>query len=160
MRKKILLTASAIFLGTLVIVGVGKAYAAVQGQGLVQMIASRFNLNPSDVQSVFDQYRGQQQQVRQQNLSDRLDQAVKDGKITQSQKELLLTKFTELQNNRKTDLQNWKNMTSDRRKAARQSQKQDLQNWAIQNGIDLNVLRPYIGGRGMKMGMMRGWGFK
>lgn len=160
MRKQILLTAAAIFLGTLALVGVGKAYAAVQGQSLVQMMASRFNLNPSDVQSVFDQYRGQQQQVRRQNLSDRLEQAVKDGKITESQKALILTKLSEFQDKHKTDLQNWKNMTSDQRKAAQQSQKQDLQNWATQNGIDFNVLRPYLGGRGMKMGMMRGWGFK
>ena len=121
---------------------------------LVQAIAQRFGLQESDVQSVFDENRNQHQAQMQAKFEDRLTQAVTDGKITEEQKQAILTKRQELQTAQQDQKTNWQNMTADERKQAMQTQQQDLQTWATQNGIDLKSL----GGLGLG-GFVRG-GYK
>lgn len=130
--------------------GVGFAYA--QGTGgtyslLVQQLAQKFNLNPAEVQSVFDQNRSQRMSQMQTNFEARLTQDVKDGKITDAQKQLILQKRQELKAQRQTNRDSFKNMNADARKAAISAQRTDLQNWAKQNGIDLKY---FFGGFGMR----------
>lgn len=119
---------------------------------LVQMIAQKFNLDQAQVQGVFDQYKTQHQIKKIDNWNSKLDQDIKDGKITQAQKQLIISKRQELQNNRP----DFKNLTSDQKKAAVKQQKTDLENWAKQNNIDIKYLigRNMRSGRGMRMG----WG--
>ena len=54
---------------------------------LVEKIANKFNLNKSDVQKVFDDNRSENENRRETKEKSRLDQAVKDGKITKDQED-------------------------------------------------------------------------
>ncbi len=119
---------------------------------LIQKIAQRFNLNQADVQQVFDQNKTHRRNQRQQNLTDKLTQAVKEGKITEAQKQAIIAKFADLKNNRA----DFKNLTPDQRKQAMDQKKTDMHSWATQNGIDLDTLKSILGGPGMGMGGMRG----
>ncbi|MBI3341652.1 hypothetical protein HY024_00855 [Candidatus Curtissbacteria bacterium] len=121
---------------------------------IVQKLVDKFHLNPDEVKSVFDQNRQERTANRQQKLEDRLSQLVKDGKISQDQKQKILAKLKELQANRQANLQSAKSMTPEQRKAAIQKERDDLKAWAQQNGIDLKnlMIRPGFGFRGH-------WGF-
>jgi hypothetical protein len=109
--------------------------ASGEPSGLVQKISDTFHLNKSDVQKVFDDWRTQHQQERRQQLAARLDQAVKDGKITEDQKNKILAKLDELHNQLKD------NTSSDRRLNHHQLF-EELQQWAKDNGINLGQLLP------------------
>jgi hypothetical protein len=160
MKPKLILPIAALAAGGLVFWGTAKAYAQTNGANnpvasLVQKIAQRFNLNPADVQQVFDQARSERQTQRQLALEDRLTQLVKDGKITEAQKQAIINKFNELKNNRQANIDKFKNMTPSERKSAMQQERTDLQNWATQNGIDLKIIFPGV--NGMMHGRKMGW---
>ncbi len=132
--------------------GATYAYAQSTGNGyssIVQQLAQRFNLNPADVQSVFDQNRNNRLSQMQIQFDNRLTQDVREGKITEAQKQLILQKRRELLAQRQTNRDLFKNMNADQRKAARLSQRQNLLNWAKQNGIDIKYL---FGGFGLRGG--------
>src|SRR3989338_6615511 len=81
---------------------------------LLDRIAEKFNLKKEDVQKVADDFRLEKQKTmqeqRRKNLDEKLTQAVKDGKITESQKQEILKKMEELQKNNEADrtqMQNW-----------------------------------------------------
>jgi hypothetical protein len=95
-------------------------------QTIVQKIADKFGLKTSDVQAVFDQNRTDRRAEMETKFEEQLTAAVKDGKLTEEQKQLILAKRKELQNSR-----------------------QDFKNWATQNGIDIKYL---MGGFGMRGG--------
>jgi hypothetical protein len=121
------------------IIGVVSVKAQTSGASttLVQMIADKFGLKTADVQAVFDQHRQNLQTDRQTRYIAFLDQAIKDGKLTAAQKQLLLTKHQDLQTNR-------------------QAKHDDLKTWATQNNIDLQYL---LGGMSHRFGGMgRGMG--
>lgn len=110
---------------------------------LIQKITDRFHLNKSDVQSVFDQNHQEMQAKHQQMLKDRLDQAVKDGELTQVQETKLLAELKTLHDETKSDNR------ADRR-ANRQAMHDKLEQWAKDNGIDLGRVMPQPGhGMGM-----------
>lgn len=146
----------------LTLVGVG-SYATTQAYAqsstmpnLVQMIAQKFNLNQNDVQAVFDQAKQQQMANRQTKIDNRLTQAVKDGVITDAQKQLIVNKLQEIQTQRQNTKDQFKNMTPQQRRDAMQRQIQDLQQWAKDNNIDLTKLKG-IFGFGMGMGKGKLW---
>ncbi len=114
----------------------------------VQQLAQKLGIDQSKVQQAVDQIKQDHKGQMQTNFQSKLDQLVKDGKITQQQEQLILNKFQELSQNK----QNWKNLTPDQRKAQMQQQRQDMQTWAQQNNIDLKSI---FGGNGMMRGM--GW---
>jgi hypothetical protein len=120
---------------------------------IVAKIAQKFGLKEADVQSVFDQDRKDRQTQMEAKYEATLTQDVKDGKITEAQKQLILAKHKELQTKRQSDFANKKNLTPEQRKAEMTQEKQDLDAWAKQNGIDAK----YLFGGG-KMGMGRGMG--
>jgi pyruvate/2-oxoglutarate dehydrogenase complex dihydrolipoamide dehydrogenase (E3) component len=84
-------------------------------------------------------------------LSSQLQAIVNKGKITEQQKQLILTKHKELTSQMETNIQSLKDKTPAERKAALQKQKTDIETWAKQNNIDVKYL---FGGFGMKMGRM------
>lgn len=153
MKRGIFLTAVGAVLVVATVLGGSRVLAqnsSGQYSSIIQKLAQRFNLNPADIQTVFNQDRADKQAQIQNRFSQTLDQTVKNGKLTDAQKQLILSKLQELKNNQ----QNLKNMTPDQRKAALQKQRQDLQAWAQQNNIDMKYL---FGGH---MGMMGGhWEF-
>ena len=65
------------------------------GNKLITAIAQKFNLNPTDVQKVFDEQRTQMQTEHEQKIKERLTKAVAEGKLTQAQVDALIAKKKE-----------------------------------------------------------------
>jgi hypothetical protein len=128
--------------------------------GLVQMIAQKFNLDQTQVQSVFDQYRTQQKadmaKDMEQRQSERLAKLVIDGKITEVQKQAIVTKLTELR--AKYDPLKSKNLSPEERRTQMTNQREEFTNWAKTQGIDPTVVMPGfgMGGRGRMHGEWSG----
>lgn len=164
MKKKYLLYAIAPFL-TSVIIGAG-VYAASNTVGmnnpmsnLVTAIAQKFNLNPSDVQQVFNKQKAQmeaqcqQQRIQmevkmQQQFTDRINQAVTDGKLNQEQADKILVKKAELEA-QKANLQN---QGKDESRTVLKEQMDSLKQWAADN----NIPQEYIPFTGFGMKGIRG----
>jgi len=155
MKSKLILLALTLTLVGLAVFGVSQVQAqSSQGKypSIVQKLVQRFGLKENDVQAVFDEARQERQSQMQARFEERLNQAVKDGKITESQKQAILAKHKELQEKRLSEKENWQNTTPEQRRQAIQEKKQELESWANQNGIDLKYL---FGWFGMKRG--HGW---
>jgi hypothetical protein len=124
-------------------VGVGVAHADTQATNQVskmaQVIADKFHLNASDVQSTMNTEHQAMIQDHQAAMKAKLDQAVKDGKLTQSQETTLLQKLQ---------------VKAEDRESFRQS-RQDLRTWLDSQKIDLRSILDEPAGMG-HMGMMQG----
>ncbi len=114
---------------------------------LVSAIAQKFNLNESDVQSVFDEQRAKHREEMKANLEQKLTKAVADGKITEAQKAAILAKITANQAD-KPDFGEFKNLTPEQRKAKMDEKRTEMENWAKENGLTLDTLHDLIGGPG------------
>lgn len=154
MKNKIVLSAIALATAGGVLLTAVPAFAqtTTPKQSLIQEIASKFGLNVSDVQSVFDSHKAQMHTQMEAKEKARLDKLVSTGKLTAAQEQLILDKRKELETKRQQDAANFKSMTPAQRKAAMDAQKTDLENWAKQNGIDIKYL---IQGMGMGHGFGR-----
>ncbi|MCL5409799.1 MAG: hypothetical protein M1607_02995 [Patescibacteria group bacterium] len=156
LSKKLLLPALAVAILTIGVMGASVVNAQTPDNhlaGLVQAISQKFGLNESQVQAVVDQYQQQQkanfQANAQQRLTDRLNQAVTDGKITDTQKQAILDELAKLQSEYSPS--SLKAMSADQRKQTLQQEQDEIQSWAQSQGIDPSYLRPgYFvkGGRG------------
>lgn len=144
------------------------AYASnVSGENmfseLAGKISQKFNLNQNDVQMIIDEYHSEMRIKQGQNFEERraemdarasemLKQAVADGKLTQTQVDLIIAKRTELESQR-VDLK-----TGDKDKISEnmKSQMDSLKQWAEDNNINMQYLM--FGGMGMKggFGMQKG----
>src|SRR4051794_27887078 len=95
--KKLIIAAGSA--GVIGIAGIGASALAATSSNtssypsIVQKIASTFNLDPAKVNDVFNQQRQANQQDRQAKLKSTLDQAVKDGKLTQDQETKLIAEL-------------------------------------------------------------------
>ncbi|HSX17186.1 MAG TPA: hypothetical protein VLH86_03740 [Patescibacteria group bacterium] len=118
-------------------------------QTLVDKIATRFNLNKSDVQAVFDEDRTAHQAEMKQRMDDRLTQAVKDGKITEAQKTLIENKQQELQ----TYIESIKDKTPAERKTLMRAKLTEVEQWAKDNGLT-DYFHAFAGGPGGHKGGM------
>lgn len=151
-----MIAAAAIAVG-LTAAGVGLAQAANNTNNpmnnLVSAIATKFNLNPSDVQQVFDDQHTQMEAQHEQLYKDYLAGAVKDGKLSQDQVDKLIAKHDELEAQRDANRDEFQNKTFEERKAIRDQQRADLEQWAKDNNIPTQYLRFGFGpGRGHGMG--------
>lgn len=153
MNKKYLLYL-AIPAVTLVAVGaiaIGSASAASTTTGtgnfmsnLVNAIATKFNLNPADVQQVFNaqktQMQTQMQTKMQQKFTDKINQAVTDGKLTQAQANLILAKQADLQSQQAAFQASLQGETKTQVQAAMKAHMDALKQWATDNNIPLQYL--------------------
>jgi len=138
----------------LAILGAGTTFAASNSQGekpmtaLVSAIATKFNLNATEVQTVVDQVITEQRAAREaehdQLFADRLTQAVTDKKLTQDQADKITAKHKEIQSN----MANFSEMTGAERQAAQKDQFDSLKKWASDNNIPAQYLMPGIGKKG------------
>ena len=115
---------------------------------LIQKLVQRFNLKEADVQSFFADLFKERQTQMEKNADERLTQLVKDGKITEAQKTLIIAKQKELATTATKDRETFANKTVEERKQIMDTRRTELENWAKQNNINLQYLRPF-GGRGM-----------
>ncbi len=139
--------------------GIGTAFASSNEEdpnnpmsALILAVANKFNLDKNEVQAVFEEQREamrverqeqmtQRREAAQQEFATRLDEAVKDGKLTQEQADLIEQKHSEIKAEReanKPEEGGRQNITDEERQEMRekmQEQKEELRQWADQNNI-------------------------
>lgn len=141
--------------GVASIAGIGMASAAATTNGqstLVDKLVAKFHLNKDDVQKVFDEDRASHQAEREQKMKARLDQAVKDSKITQDQEDKLIAKLKEMESQRSANRDAMKDKTEEERKAAMDKERADFKQWLSDNKIPEDLV-PGPMGHGHRMGM-------
>lgn len=120
---------------------------------LITTLSQKFNLNQADVQKIFDEQHAQMQQEKDakhtEALKTRLAQAVKDGKLTQAQADLITTKQAEF----KTFMESLRDKTETERQTAMKTKMDELKQWATTNGIPeqfahIGPMGGHGGGRG------------
>ena len=116
---------------------------------LVDKLATKFNLNKTEVQAVFDEQKATMNAERETKVKAEVAKLVTDKKITQAQADLIDAKRAELEKERETNKDSFKDLTQTERKAKMDERKATLEAWAKENGIDTQYLR-YVqgGGRG------------
>ena len=119
---------------------------------LVNLIAERFNLSTTDVQKVFDEQRTLMEAERKQKSTDRLKQAVTDGKLTQEQANKITAKQAELE----TAHAALKDKTEAERQAAMKTEMESLKTWITENNIPKEFMM--FGRPGMGKGHGKGFG--
>lgn len=139
MKTKIFITVLALTATGLV---VGTAAGSVSAQGSttnwIQTLAQKLGVSEDKVQSALTDMRSQKRAVMQSRLEERLTQAVADGKITEAQKQAILTRHKDMQTKREAERAEW-------------------QSWLTANGLDKVDLGFGFGGH-LKMGRgMHGW---
>lgn len=112
---------------------------------LINKIASKFNLKPTEVKAVFEEEHAAREAEHKQNFEAKLDQLVKDGKITSDQKAKILAKQAEMKAQMEASRAEMKDMTPAERKAEMQKHKAELEQWAKDNGINTDYLKLVIG---------------
>lgn len=110
-------------------------------------------MNKDDVQKVFDENKSQRQAEHQQKMEERLDQAVKDAKITSAQKDAIIAKLQDM----KTYMESIKDKPADEKRTLMKAKMDELKQWAKDNGLTKYV--PMMGSR-HGMGMMHDNGNK
>jgi len=110
--------------------------------GLVQYLSEKLGIDQTKVQTVFDDYRSQEQSTRQkeniETYTSYLNGLVSEGKITEDQKTAILAKHSELQKaHEDTDLSS---KSREENKTLMEKEKTDLEIWAKEQGIDVAYL--------------------
>lgn len=119
----------------------------VSSNSLVKKLSQRFNLEESDVQKVFDDYKSERRADNFAFYSEKLDSLVSAGKITQDQKEVLLDKHEEMQDK----MASITGLSQEERKNKKIALHEEFRAWAKSEGIDL----PLMGG--FMMGYKKGY---
>lgn len=153
MKKTLLAVGAVTSIGLAGVAGLGVASAATTTSSddggtssIVSKLAEKFNLKESDVQSVFDEERAAHEATMEQRMEDKLSQAVKDGKLTEAQKDAIIAKHKELRSEREADREAMESMTDEERKAAMEQKRADLEAWAEENDIPEEYFHLKIGG--------------
>lgn len=124
--------------------------------GLAETIAQKFGLDKSKVQTVVDEFHTSKMKERQAEMQkkweDKLTQEVKDGKITDAQKQAILKKLDELRSKYNPDTIS--NMTVEERRKAMEAKQTELKSWADSQGINESYLIFGFGRFGMHK---QGW---
>jgi len=115
---------------------------------LVDKLVSKFNLNKTDVQKIFDESKTEMEAKREEKQTARLQKLVDAGTITAEQKTKIEAKLKELKTARESSKDSMKDLTDDERKAKMESQRTALEAWAKENGIDLTRIGGVMMGRG------------
>lgn len=161
MNTKLFIPVAAIALVGIATFGVGQAFAqsATTPQvTIIDKIATKFNLNKTQVQAVFDEQHATRQAEMQKRYEDMLATAVKDGKITESQKNALIAKHNEIKANMQSQKEAFKDLTPEARREKMEAKRTELEAWAKAQGVDIKYLFGLGHGRMGHRGMMgKGW---
>ena len=126
-------------------------------QNLIQKIAQRFNLNEDEVEAVFEENREERHAEFEQKFEEKLSGYVEDGKLTEEQKDKIIAKHKEMQEDREANREQFKNMTHEERHAAMEEKRSELEKWAEENDIPIEYMRFGHGHKhGRHMGMEYG----
>lgn len=145
--KQSLLAGAAVATIGLGVAGAGIASAANDTTGgqssLIEKLASKFNLNKDEVAAVFTADRQEHQAQRQAEQTQRVAQAVTDGKLTQAQADHITAAQKEIQTLMGTTDPG--QQTSEQRASIR-TKMDALRTWATENNVSFEYLGP--GGHG------------
>ncbi|QQS21367.1 MAG: hypothetical protein IPL87_02545 [Candidatus Moraniibacteriota bacterium] len=131
---------------------------------IIDRLVSKFNLNKSEVENVFQEERAMRQEARQKEMTARLEdqlvQAVKDGKISEEQKALVLKKHEEMRAARMADFEKRRTLTKEERRSESQKRRNDMKAWLSENNIPEDIMGMGMrgekgSGMGHRGGMMR-----
>ena len=165
MKKKTIVTVLSITVLAMSVFSAHTTYAQAPNQNredvmtsIVQKISQRFGLKQDDVQEVFDQVKKDKQSQMEARFESKLETYVKEGKLTEAQKQLIITKHKELQDKMQKEWQSKQNLTQEQRRAEMEKQRQEIEAWAKAHAIDPQYLGLFFKGGHMKgMGMHMGW---
>lgn len=115
---------------------------------LVDKIASKFNLNKTEVQAVVDEQRTTMEAERESKRAEKLQALVDAGTITAAQKTAIEAKIKEMHTERESEKGSFKDLTDDQRKVKMEEKKTELEAWAKEQGIDLAKLDGVLMGGG------------
>lgn len=141
------------------ILGVSAVSAHGNGENkdeLVTKLAQKFNIDVSEVESVFEEQRTEMQAERETKRAEHLQGLVDAGTITAEQKTLLETKFDEMKATREA-LRD-QDLTREERHEKMEEARESFEAWANEQGIDLEAIHPEGGPEGQKGG--RGHGMR
>lgn len=117
--------------------------------GLAQAIASKFNLNQTDVQNEINSFMQQHRADMTKNMQDRekvrLDKLVTAGKITSDQETAIINEYTSLRDKYGPGAMQGK--TLQQRIQAKSDERNELIAWAKAQGIDQKYVLPFGGMR-------------
>jgi hypothetical protein len=148
MNKKVVLAMLIVGIFSMGLMRASSIYASDKEENrssLVRKIATKFGLKESDVQAVFDEEMGSRKSRMKQNFIDRVDQLVKDGKISQEKKDLILKKHDEVESKRDSQRTAFQSMTRGQRLEVQKKEHQEMQEWASANDIDIRLLWNFEG---------------
>jgi len=156
--KRSLLVAGAVAtvgLSSLAGVGIASAYSGMHEQSdIAAKIAQKFNLNQDDVQKVLDEDRAAHEAEFEQKRQEQLNQAVKDGTLTQDLANQLTAKEKEM----KDLASSLKDKTPQERHSAMKAKMDEFKKWSEDNKIPESVMKMKMvdgapgSGHGMKIG--------
>jgi Spy/CpxP family protein refolding chaperone len=120
-------------------------------QGLIETIAQKFGLDQNKVKAIVNDYQTQQKKRMQKNMEkrqeDKLSQLVRNGKITDAQKQAIIKEMAALK--AKYNPETMKNLTPEQRKTQRDEMRNEILSWAKANSID----ESYMMGHTLKGGL-------
>ncbi len=142
-RKAVIITSSVVALASLALVSVSAPQA--HAGNFLQDLAAKFGIKHEQMQQFRQEHHQQNQADRLQKLTERLDQAIKEGKLTTEQKGMILAKAAEMQSFRDS----LKDKSPQERRDAMKQKHDELKKWAEDNHIpEPFALRGPLGHRG------------
>ena len=152
MRK--IIVCSVITLAFLGLCGIVVVNAQASGNGtypsIVQKLADKFGLNVDEVKAVFDEFRKEERQTKQDFQEARNG----ESNLTDEQKQALSAKREEM----RTQTEALKDLSADERKAKMDELKTEFEGWAKENGIaeEGHFFQGMFGGHGGHRGPRMG----
>src|SRR5688572_9138741 len=139
MRKRIILP-TLLLTGALAVGSLGVARAYAQGNGsyapIVQKLAERFGLNVEDVADVFEEIKDERMSNMHADFTERLDDAVLEGKLTEEQKQKLLDHQEEMQDK----MQEWKDLDPKERHEKMKEFHGEFRKWLDEQDIEFPMM--------------------
>jgi polyhydroxyalkanoate synthesis regulator phasin len=135
LQKKYILpvAAFAIAASVFTLSSVAKADTINSQDSLVQKLVTKFNLNETEVKQVVDEHRDQMHKERAVGHETNLQKLVDEGKLTQAQKDTLVTKMQ--------DKAKFGTMSAEERQKAHETHRTEMDKWFAEQGIDKNLLK-------------------
>jgi hypothetical protein len=113
-----------------------------QGE-FAKTLAQHLGVSEDNVKAALTKMRDEHQQQHVQELTTKLDALIAEGKLTQAQKQAVLTKFQQIHQQQEKEMENGGSPgTMANRKTQRQAKKAELESWAKEQGIDLSLIMP------------------
>ena len=133
---------------TLILIVAAVSTTAISAHGfsekgdLASKFAERFNLDEGEVESFFNEQKADHFANMQTVLEERLQKAVKNGKLTEEQKQ----EWLEMNEEFVTEMDSYSELNHEERMEMISQHHDQMRIWFDQNGVDKGTLMPIIGG--------------